>query len=94
MDRLAFYAKTSPTLPIDKQGKQPNPHAKQIYQHIASSATTTVPKEKSFITPKCNKNGPQSIIIHEPFKVQGGKDDSTYVNPFILVSPNVIHVTN
>ncbi len=45
VDRLAFYAKTSPTPPINKRGKQPNPRAKpdelkqQVHVHIASFPT-------------------------------------------------------
>ena len=45
MQRLAFFARTSSTPPVDKRGKQPNPHAtsegikKQIHQHIKSFPT-------------------------------------------------------
>lgn len=43
---LAFYAKTSPTPPIDGRGKQPNPRAmsqiikRQMSDHIKSFPTT------------------------------------------------------
>ena len=42
---LAFYAKTSPTPPVDRRGKQPNPNIisssvlKQIHDHIKSFTT-------------------------------------------------------
>ena len=43
---IDYFAKNSPTPPVDKRGKQPNPHAmkvdvkKQIHEHIKSFPTT------------------------------------------------------
>ena len=45
VERLAYYAQTSPTPPVDKRGKQPNPRAKPadlkkiIHAHIRSFPT-------------------------------------------------------
>ena len=45
VQHISFYARTSPTPPVDRHGKQPNPHAteitirQQIHEHIKSFST-------------------------------------------------------
>ena len=73
VDRLAYYAKTSPTPPMDKRGKQPNPRAKskelkqQVHMHIASFPTIMshyarayTSKGKKYLSPQLSV-----AIMHE-----------------------------
>ena len=81
VQHLAFYAKTSPTPPLDKRGKHANPHAtseeikQQIHRHIKSFPTieshygrSNTSKGKKYLSPQLSVTLMHELYLemHEP----------------------------
>ena len=94
VDRLTFFAKTSPTPPIDKRGKLPNPHSipqhlkQQVLRHIKSFPTieshygrNRAAKGKKCLSANLSVSRMHDMYLEkfEPFEFDKGKD----ANPVI-----------